>query len=46
MKMLATEEHENTKFCVLLHKSTSETLQMLEETYVMAAMKKMLVYKW
>jgi hypothetical protein len=34
------------KFCVFLYKSPSEKLQMLEEAYDKAAMKKPQVYKW
>jgi hypothetical protein len=46
LKMPATEQHANKKFCVLLHKSPSETLWLLEEVYGKAAIKKMQVYKW
>jgi hypothetical protein len=38
-------EHANINFCVLLHKSPSETLQILEEPYGKGAMKKMQAYK-
>jgi hypothetical protein len=43
--MLHTERV-NFKCCVLLNKSPSETLQMLEEAYGEAAMKKTQVYEW
>jgi hypothetical protein len=39
-------KHSNIKFCVLLHKSPSETLQMREKAYGRAAMRKMQVYEW
>jgi hypothetical protein len=42
---LAIEQCANIKFCVLLHKSLSEALQMIEETYDKAAMNKALVYE-
>jgi hypothetical protein len=44
--MSATEQPENIKFCVFLYTSPSEILQMLEEVYDKAAMKKMQVHKW
>jgi hypothetical protein len=31
--MEAIEQSENIQFCILLHKSPSETLRMLEEAY-------------
>jgi hypothetical protein len=31
--MVAIEQSENIKCCILLHKSPSETLRMLEEAY-------------
>jgi histone-lysine N-methyltransferase SETMAR len=46
MKMSVTEQRTNIKFCVLLKKSPSETLRMLEKAYGKAAMKKTQVYKW
>jgi hypothetical protein len=39
--MLATEQYANIKCRVLLHISPSDTLQMLEEAYGKASMKKM-----
>jgi hypothetical protein len=44
--MSAAEQRTNITFCVLLHISPSETLQMLEEVYVKATMKKSQVYWW
>lgn len=46
MKMSAIEQRANIKFCVLLHKSASETLRMLGEAYGKKAMKKTQVYQW
>jgi hypothetical protein len=45
LKLLATERV-NITFCVLLHKSPFETLQILEEGFDGVAMKKMQVYEW
>ncbi|PSN44662.1 hypothetical protein C0J52_15739, partial [Blattella germanica] len=42
--IVSTEQHINIKFCVLLHKTTEETLTLLEEGYVEEAMKKIQVY--
>jgi hypothetical protein len=42
LKMLVTEQCSNIEFCVLLHRSPSETLQMLGEAYG----KKTWVYEW
>jgi hypothetical protein len=42
---VSTEQCANIKFCVLLFKSPSETLQTLEEMYGKVAMKKTLVYE-
>jgi histone-lysine N-methyltransferase SETMAR len=44
--MSVTEQRTNIKFCVLLNKSPSETLRMLEKAYGKAAMKKTQVYRW
>jgi hypothetical protein len=41
--MLATEQCANIKFCVLLYKSLSEALRMIEEAYDKPAMNKALV---
>jgi hypothetical protein len=40
LKLSATEQHLTIRYCVLLPKSPSEILQMLEEMYGKAAMKK------
>jgi hypothetical protein len=40
LEMLATEQHTKIKVCVLLYKSPSETLQILEEAYGTEEMKK------
>jgi hypothetical protein len=45
-KPSATEQCLNITFFVLLHKSPSETFQMLGEASAQAALKKMQVYKW
>jgi hypothetical protein len=44
--MLATEQWVNITFCVLIHKSPSETLGMLEEAYGKTPMKEKQVYEW
>lgn len=44
--MKDTEQRANIKFCVLLHKSPSETLRLLQEAYGEAAMKKTQVFSW
>ncbi|GBM87494.1 hypothetical protein AVEN_97363-1 [Araneus ventricosus] len=44
--MSSIEQHANIKFCVLLQKSPSETLEMLKKAYGNDGMKKMAVYKW
>jgi hypothetical protein len=46
LKISATKQCENIKFCVLLHKSPLETLRILEEVYGKVVMKKTLVYEW
>jgi hypothetical protein len=46
LKMSATEQRANIKCCVLLHKSPSETLRMLEEAYGQAATEKTQVCTW
>jgi hypothetical protein len=46
LKMPATEQRVNIKFCDLLHKSPSQTLQRLEEVYDKVAMKKIEVCNW
>ena len=38
--IMSTEQRTNIKFCVLLHKTTAETLTLLEEAYAEEAMKK------
>jgi hypothetical protein len=43
--MSATEEHANNILC-FCYKSPSETLQMLEEAYAKASMKRIQVYGW
>jgi hypothetical protein len=43
--MPATEQYTKIKCCVLLLKSPSETLQMLEEVYG-KTVKKMQAYEW
>ncbi|PSN55757.1 hypothetical protein C0J52_04816, partial [Blattella germanica] len=40
----STEQRININFCVLLHKTTAETLTLLEEAYDEEAMKKSQVY--
>jgi hypothetical protein len=40
------EQHINIKFCSKLHRSTSETLQMLTEAYGADAMKKSNIFEW
>jgi hypothetical protein len=45
-KCLLQNNVQNKKFCVLLHKSHSETLRMLEEVHGKVAMKKSQVYGW
>jgi hypothetical protein len=44
--MQATAQHAKKIFCVLLYKSLSETVRMLDEAYGMWAMKKTQVYRW
>ncbi|GBN59300.1 Putative uncharacterized protein FLJ37770 [Araneus ventricosus] len=44
--MSSLEQRANIKFCVLLEKSPSETLEMLKKAYGNDAMKKTAVYKW
>ncbi|GBM50580.1 hypothetical protein AVEN_266795-1 [Araneus ventricosus] len=44
--MSSLEQPSNIKFCVLLEKSPSETLEMLNKAYGNDAMKKMAVYEW
>jgi hypothetical protein len=44
--MFAEEQHANIKYCVLLHKSPSKTLSVLEEAYTKAVMKETQVYGW
>ncbi|GBM34385.1 hypothetical protein AVEN_219081-1 [Araneus ventricosus] len=44
--MSSLEQRENIKFCVLLEKSPSETLEMLKKAYGNDAMKKTAVYEW
>jgi hypothetical protein len=46
LKMSATKQYDNLKFCILLQKLPSETLQMLEEVYDKAAVRKTQVYEW
>jgi hypothetical protein len=46
LKISATEQDVNIKFCILQHRSPSETLQMLEKAYGKAAMKKTQFYGW
>lgn len=45
-KMAFSEQRANIKFCVLLQKSASETLEMLNQAYGNEAMKKSQVYEW
>ncbi|PSN31807.1 hypothetical protein C0J52_27055, partial [Blattella germanica] len=42
--IVSTEQRTNNNFCVLLHKTTAETLTLLEEAYAEEAMKKIQVY--
>ncbi|XP_054709237.1 protein GVQW3-like [Uloborus diversus] len=44
--MSLLEQRGNIKFCVLLEKSPSETLEMLRKAYGNSAMKKSAVYEW
>ncbi|GBO19597.1 hypothetical protein AVEN_28194-1 [Araneus ventricosus] len=44
--MSSLEQSANIKFCVLLEKSPSETLEMLKKAYGNDAMKKAAVYEW
>ncbi|GBN31099.1 hypothetical protein AVEN_48528-1 [Araneus ventricosus] len=44
--MSSLEQRANIKFCVLLAKSPSETLEMLKKAYRKDAMKKTAVYEW
>jgi hypothetical protein len=46
MKMSAAEQRVNIKFCFLLYRSPSETLQMLEKAYGKAVIKTAQVYEW
>jgi hypothetical protein len=45
LKMVVAEQSVNIKFCVLLQKWPSETLQMLEEAYGIVEVKKMQVLR-
>ncbi|PSN56798.1 hypothetical protein C0J52_02699 [Blattella germanica] len=42
--IVSTEQRTNIRFCVLLHKTTAETLTLLEEAYADEAMKKIQVF--
>ncbi|GBO15495.1 Putative uncharacterized protein FLJ37770 [Araneus ventricosus] len=44
--MSSLEQPANIKFCVLLEKSPSETLEMLKKAYGNDAMEKTAVYEW
>ncbi|GBN72787.1 hypothetical protein AVEN_139293-1 [Araneus ventricosus] len=44
--MSSLEQRANFKFCVLLEKSPSETLEMLKKAYGNDAMKETAVYEW
>jgi hypothetical protein len=46
LKMSAADQSANIKFCILLYKSPSEILGMLEEAHGKTAMKKTRVYGW
>lgn len=43
---MLSEKHNNIKFCVMLGKSMSETMQILKEVYGADAAKKSSVSEW
>lgn len=45
-KILSSEQHVNTKFCVLIWKSFSRTFQVLTEAYGNKVMKTSQMYDW